>query len=101
MRFLRFQNAVLALSLLAFAGYCVVLPAPATAQSNTSGDIAGTVSDASGAVVPNAKVTVTSSATGEAKAEVSDKSGTFRVPLLQADTRFQSARPALRPRPAK
>jgi len=82
MRFLRFQNAVLALSLLAFAGYCVVLPAPATAQSNTSGDIAGTVSDASGAVVPNAKVTVTSSATGEAKAEVSDKSGTFRVPLL-------------------
>jgi hypothetical protein len=59
------------------------LTAPAIhAQSNISGDVTGTVTDASGAALPNATVTVTSAATGQAKVVKSDGTGGFRVPLL-------------------
>jgi hypothetical protein len=83
MRFFRLQNAVLAMSLVAMAGFVANLSAPvARAQSNISGDIVGTVTDSAGAILPGARVKVTSSATGQEKSVTTDKSGSYRVPLL-------------------
>lgn len=83
MRFLRLQHAALALSLLVFAGFLVNTSAPLLyAQSNISGDVTGTVTDASGAALPNAQVTVTSLEKGQAKTVVTDHVGDYRVPLL-------------------
>ena len=83
MRYLRLQHAALALSLLVFTGLLVNTSAPVLyAQSNISGDIAGTVTDASGAAIPNAQVTVTSLEKGQAKVVLSDRVGDYRVPLL-------------------
>jgi len=83
MRYLRLLNAALALSLLVFAGFLATTSAPVVfAQSNISGDITGTVTDASGAALPNAQVTVTSLEKGQSKVVNTDKVGDFRVPLL-------------------
>jgi len=83
MRYLRLLNTALALSLLVFAGFLATTSSPvAYAQSNISGDITGTVTDASGAALPNAQVTVTSIEKGQAKTVTTDKVGDFRVPLL-------------------
>lgn len=54
----------------------------ANAQTNISGDIVGSVTDATGAIVSNAQVTVTSAATGQAKVVATSSSGQYRVPLL-------------------
>src|ERR1051326_637068 len=48
----------------------------------TTGDILGTVHDASGAVVPGAKITVRNLETNQNKETVSSDDGAFRVPLL-------------------
>jgi hypothetical protein len=56
------------------------------AQSVTSGDISGAVTDPTGAVIPNAKVQVTNPATGESKTVTSNSSGSFRVSLLSPGT---------------
>ena len=53
------------------------------AQSLISGDIVGTVTDQSGAIVPNANVTVTSKATGAVQTTTSNANGSYRVPLLK------------------
>jgi hypothetical protein len=83
MRFFRLQNLAFALSLLAVVGIMALGSAPvAYAQSNISGDIVGTVSDASGAALPGAQVTVTSKDKGQPKTAVSDRVGNYRVPLL-------------------
>src|SRR5271168_1888698 len=50
------------------------------------GTIAGTVKDASGSAVPDAKVTVTRSATGQQTGLVTDKSGAYSAELLTAGT---------------
>jgi hypothetical protein len=69
--------------MLAVAGFMANTAAPFVhAQSNISGDLAGTVTDASGAVLPGAKVSVTSVATGQVKIVTTDKVGNYRVPLL-------------------
>ncbi len=83
MRVFQVKGLVLGLSLMVAAGFVALRPAPmAYAQSNISGDIVGTVTDSSGAVLPNAQVSVTSDARGEMKNVVTDKAGNFRVPLL-------------------
>ena len=83
MRFIRMQNAALAFSLLAVAGFVANTTAPvAYAQSNISGDIVGTVTDASGAALPNAQITVTSLDKGVVNVVTADKVGNYRVPLL-------------------
>jgi hypothetical protein len=56
---------------------------PGFAQSITSGDIAGVLTDPSGAVVPNAKVTATSDATGEAHNATTNGEGAYRFPFLK------------------
>lgn len=83
MRFIKLQNAALMLGILAATGFVATAMAPlAYGQSNISGDLSGTVTDASGAAVPNAEVTVTSKDKGEVKKVLSDRVGDFRVPLL-------------------
>ena len=69
------------LSLLSLCG-ALVFCASATAQTNISGAVAGTVSDPTGAVVPNATVTVTNNATGQVQTAHSDASGHYTVPFL-------------------
>jgi Carboxypeptidase regulatory-like domain len=59
----------------------------AWAQGGATGAISGTVQDASGAVIPNAKVNVQSEATGETVRQVtSDPSGLFTATLLPVGT---------------
>jgi hypothetical protein len=83
MRYLRFLTTALALSFAVFAGFLAITSTPSVyAQSNISGDIAGTISDASGAALPEAQVTVTSLEKGNAKTVTTDHVGNYRVPLL-------------------
>ncbi len=58
-------------------------PAPLHAQTVISGDIAGTVTDASGAALPNAQVTVKNTDTGDVKTSTTNSTGGYRVPLLK------------------
>jgi hypothetical protein len=53
------------------------------AQSTTDGAISGTVTDSSGAAVPNASVTVTNNGTNLAQSMSTDESGYFRAAKLQ------------------
>src|ERR1700761_4833719 len=48
----------------------------------TTGQFGGTVTDASGASVPNAKVTVTNTGTGASRTVTTDQTGTYLAPLL-------------------
>ena len=70
---------------LAISGAICVLtpPTPLYGQSTTTGDIAGVVSDATGAVVPNAKIVVTNSDTGFTQTVTSGSNGGYRAPLLK------------------
>jgi hypothetical protein len=60
---------------------------PALAQSQAStGQIAGTVHDATGAVIPNTAIKVSSDAIGVTRSVTSNEAGLFRVVLLPAGT---------------
>src|SRR5215469_3170930 len=62
----------------------ILLFAPAAfSQTMTTGDIVGTVTDASGAVVPGAKVTIRFADTNETHNVVASASGQYRFSLLQ------------------
>ena len=67
---------------LAFA-LCLLVPSLGRAQSLISGEVDGTVTDPSGAVVPNATVTLSSSETGFNEATTTTSSGTFRFALVK------------------
>ena len=56
------------------------------AQSLVSGDLTGTVTDPSGAVVPNAQVTAKNAATGATRTTNSNASGAYRFALLPPGT---------------
>lgn len=72
---------ILALSL---AFLCtLVLPGNLKAQSTISGDIAGTVTDASGAAIPGATVKVTNTGTGAVQTLKSGAAGDYRAALLK------------------
>jgi hypothetical protein len=61
----------------------LVLSAPSLmAQTAASGALTGTVTDPTGAVVPNVTVTVTSTDTGQVRAVSTDAAGTYKVGLL-------------------
>ncbi|MCL4523131.1 MAG: TonB-dependent receptor [Acidobacteria bacterium] len=71
------------LGMVVFFAVLVLLLAPtASAQSQGTGQIVGTVYDASGASVPGAKVTVTGKATGLLREAESNQDGGYRVVLL-------------------
>src|SRR5436190_16486807 len=81
---MRFESKRLALfgafAVLAFA----VLTAPVMAQS--TGTIQGTVTDPSGAVVPNAQVTAINTGTNATRVTQSDASGNYLMPALPLGT---------------
>ncbi|MGD1091894.1 MAG: carboxypeptidase-like regulatory domain-containing protein, partial [Bryobacteraceae bacterium] len=69
-------------STLLLACAIVLASLTATAQSPT-GIISGTVTDSSGAVVPNATITVTNKGTGAARTMQSNEAGVFSAPALE------------------
>ena len=76
------------------------MPSIARPQSAT-GQITGTVKDATGAVVPGVTVTATSELTGSKREAISGKEGSFVIPLLPVSTysvtaSLQGFRPAKR-----
>ncbi len=75
-----FAFCVLILALTA----CVLVAPNASAQSTAS--ITGTVTDPTGAVVPNATVTVRNEATGEERTTQTDAAGIYLVPSLPVGT---------------
>src|SRR6266403_4992224 len=61
----------------------VIFACAAFAQSTTDGAIGGTVTDSSGAAVPNAKVIVKNNGTNAEETVMTDDTGYFRVGKLQ------------------
>ena len=59
---------------------------PLHAQTVISGDIVGTVTDPSGAVIPGAQIVAKAASTGDTKTITADQSGNFRISLLKPDT---------------
>src|ERR1700682_6744678 len=73
------------LTLLQYA-VAVVLPlwVPSfLAQSASTGALTGTVTDQTGAIVPNTTVTVSNSATNQARTVTTGADGVYRVPFLE------------------
>lgn len=70
----RFMGTLLVLVLSAVA---------ALAQTQTTGQISGTVSDISGAVLPQTKITVTGKDTGLIRTTETNATGYYQIPLLQ------------------
>lgn len=68
--------------LIAAVALLVSAPRFAHAQSLISGDIAGTVTDPSGAAIPGATVTVTNTGTGLVKTVTTSGAGEYKVSLL-------------------
>lgn len=68
------------LSLLLSTLACVWLSMPLMAQD--TGIISGTVTDESGAVIPNATLTITNKATGAPRTVISNAEGLFSAPAL-------------------
>jgi hypothetical protein len=60
----------------------VVWAIPAASQSQISGDVIGTVTDPTGAVVPGAKVTLKNNGTGTAATATTNAAGTYRFELV-------------------
>jgi len=73
-----------------FAGLClailVFIATAGLAQNVVSGEITGTVTDASGAVVPNATVNLSNTDTGVNQNTTTGSSGGYRFPLLRPGT---------------
>ena len=65
---------------------CLVFAAPAWAQMSTTATISGTVTDASGAVVPQASLTLINEASGVRITTESNNDGSFVVPGLMVGT---------------
>ena len=72
---------------------CLWLAIPSFAQK-TSGEIRGTVTDASGAVVAGAEVSVTNSGTGTTRTATTNESGGYAALDLQDKPRRNIATPA-------
>lgn len=77
------KRIVLALSMIVFVPALLLAVPSASAQSLISGDIAGTVTDSSGAAIVGASVTVTNTGTGAIKTVTTGSAGEYRVGLLQ------------------
>jgi len=67
---------------LALLVIAMVMAPSLMAQSLVSGDLAGTITDPSGAVVPNAAVTLKNTATGATRTATSNAAGAYRFSLL-------------------
>src|SRR5579862_7801444 len=77
MLFLRKYSSTVLVSLFALLA-CLAAPSYVSAQSTiATGSIQGTITDASGAVVPSAKITITNQDTGQALAVNTNASGAY------------------------
>jgi hypothetical protein len=83
MRIPRFQSAMLALTPLVLVGSLAFVDTPAALAQNVYGAIHGTVTDPSGAVVPDATVTVVNTSTNITTKATSDSKGYYILPQLQ------------------
>jgi hypothetical protein len=63
----------------------------ALAQTSVTGGLTGTVTDSTGAVVPNATVLVTNTSTGESRSVTTNSSGLYEVTFLKPGTFTVSA----------
>jgi len=70
---------------------CLSLSDTTFAQSLTTGDIVGTITDSSGAAVPNASVQLTNSDTGATQNSTSNATGAYRFALLNPGSYSVSA----------
>src|SRR5947208_3463152 len=61
---------------------CLFLPGLLAMAQVTTGTISGTVSDASGAVLPGAKIVIQNEDTGISRTAQSDAAGRYSAPLL-------------------
>ena len=68
---------------LLLAAACCLLPAASLAQTSGVGNITGTVTDATGASVPNATVVVTDTDTGVSRSLVTNSDGLYTANFLQ------------------
>jgi hypothetical protein len=64
---------------------CVVVPTPTSAQNTNSGDIRGTVTDTSGAVIPGVTVTVTDVDKGITQTFTTDGAGLYETGSIVPD----------------
>ena len=78
------RNLRTALALALFACACLLISVPSSAQS-VYGSIFGTVTDSSGAAIPNANITVKDEAKGTVVTATSNGSGDYSVPHLIPD----------------
>jgi hypothetical protein len=69
---------------LCILSFLVIATLPTAGQSAASGIISGTVTDSSGAAIPNAAVVITNTDTGAVHNLVTNEEGTFSVPFLQS-----------------
>jgi hypothetical protein len=82
MRFTRLQSVVLALGFLTMAGFVANLTAPVARAQADLGSVIGIVTDATGAVVPDAQIKVTNPETGAIRNAVSNSRGEYAVTQL-------------------
>jgi hypothetical protein len=75
----RFRTSWLLVTMLVLG----LFAAQAVAQTIVTGDVVGTVTDQSNAVVPNATVTLTSADTGSSESAKTSSTGLFRFSLLK------------------
>src|SRR5438874_2088094 len=81
------RRATLGNFLLPLLLLCVFLhPQPATAQTLTSGQVVGQITDPSGAVVPQAKIDLRDAATGAMRTTTTDSSGQYTFPQVTPGT---------------
>ena len=85
MRSIHFSEGVRrGILILTVLGVSLICAKEAWSQAATSGVLLGTVTDATGAVVPGAQVTVTNTATGLERKIATSATGDFRLPFLPA-----------------
>jgi len=75
----RVTKLLLPALMLVLASFLVI---PATAQTEISGDVSGTVTDPSGAVLPGAMVNLKNNATGATQTATTNPAGVYRFSLL-------------------
>ena len=74
------------------AAICCFLMTEATyAQNSNSGEIRGTITDSSGARVPDATVTITNLSTGVAIQAVSGTTGVYNAPSVEPGNNYEIA----------
>jgi hypothetical protein len=81
LRSIAFRRVGIIFPVMAILALAILSPCQASAQVSGAA-LSGTITDPSGAAVPNAKVTITNTATGVSRDDATDAAGFFSVPNL-------------------